>query len=81
MDAVSPTFGAMAHNEHEAHVNSALIAQSERTAIVADSSKLGGRATARICAISKVDLLITDTGADPDMVRRFQDAGVETILA
>jgi DeoR family transcriptional regulator of aga operon len=33
-------------------------------------------AFARICALDLVDELITDTAADPEMLRAIEDAGV-----
>jgi DeoR/GlpR family transcriptional regulator of sugar metabolism len=33
--------------------------------VIADSSKLGGHAFARICPITKIETLVTDSGARP----------------
>jgi DeoR family transcriptional regulator of aga operon len=44
--------------------------------VVADGSKLGRVAFARICTVAEVDELITDTAADPREIRRIEDAGV-----
>jgi hypothetical protein len=44
--------------------------------VAADSSKLGQRAFARICAAESVDTLVTDVAVSGDMVRRFEEAGV-----
>jgi DeoR/GlpR family transcriptional regulator of sugar metabolism len=45
----------------------------------ADSSKLGQRAFARICAAEAVDTLVTDTAADTETVRRFEEAGLRVV--
>ena len=43
---------------------------------MADSSKIGKVAFARICELSEVDELITDDGADAEAIAALQDAGV-----
>jgi DeoR family transcriptional regulator, aga operon transcriptional repressor len=44
--------------------------------VVADSSKIGQVAFARICPLSSVTEMITDTAADPALIERIADAGV-----
>jgi DeoR family transcriptional regulator, aga operon transcriptional repressor len=44
--------------------------------VVADSSKIGKVAFARICDVTAVSELITDVGADRDAIRALADAGV-----
>ena len=59
------------HHEVEAHTNLALIERAERVVVVADSSKIGHVAFARICPVERVDELITDRAAN---VRRSAGA-------
>ena len=49
--------------------------------VVADSSKVGHRAFARICGIDAVDVLVTDSGATDEQIAPFQEAGIEVIRA
>ncbi|MFB7331371.1 DeoR/GlpR transcriptional regulator [Streptomyces adustus] len=74
------THGAAAHDEAEAAVNRLLCERAERVIVAADSSKLGRRAFARICAAGSVDTLVTDTAADTDAVRRFEEAGIRVLV-
>ncbi|MFF2847834.1 DeoR/GlpR family DNA-binding transcription regulator [Streptomyces sp. NPDC058001] len=74
-----PVQGASAHDEAEAAINRLLCERAERVVVAADSSKLGRRAFARICAADRVDTLVTDTAADPDTVARFEEAGVTVV--
>jgi DeoR family transcriptional regulator of aga operon len=76
VDAVDPGHGAYAHHEGEASINRLMAARARKVAVAADSSKLGRHAFAQICPISSVSLLITDTAADPDMVKAFESEGV-----
>ncbi|MGW7541845.1 DeoR/GlpR family DNA-binding transcription regulator [Streptomyces sp. NPDC054770] len=73
------THGAAAHDEAEAAVNRLLCERAARVIVAADSSKLGGRAFARICAAEVVDTLVTDTAAAPEEVRRFEEAGIRVL--
>jgi DeoR family transcriptional regulator of aga operon len=58
-----------------------MVARARRVVIIADSSKLGGHAFARVCPIERVGTLITDSGADPRLVEGFRAAGVQVICA
>jgi len=49
--------------------------------VLADSSKLGREHLVRYAAIEDVDVLVTDDGADPQMVADLEKAGVEVVLA
>lgn len=76
VNALDVTAGTATHNEDEAGINAALVERAERVVVVADSTKLGRTAFARICPLERVDRLITDTEADPGIVARLQEAGL-----
>jgi DeoR family transcriptional regulator of aga operon len=75
VDAISLA-GAAAHNEGEAEVNRLMVERSQRIAVVADGSKIGGRAFAKICDVSRVDVLVTDRSADTAIVTQLRDSGM-----
>ncbi len=79
VDAVDPVAGATAHHEGEASINRMLAARARKVVVVADSSKIGARAFARICGVEAVDVLVTDQDASDEDVRRFEERGVEVI--
>jgi DeoR family transcriptional regulator of aga operon len=81
VDALDVTLGAAAHHEGEAAMNSLMVGRARRVVIIADSSKLGGHAFARICPIDRVETLITDSGATPDVISAFEQTGVRVICA
>ncbi|GAA2371772.1 DeoR/GlpR family DNA-binding transcription regulator [Streptomyces cuspidosporus] len=81
VDALDLTRGATAHHEGEASINHLMARRAERVVVVADSTKLGHRAFARICAIDEIDVLVTDTGAPDELVARFTEAGVRVVRA
>lgn len=76
VDGISPDAGLTTHHEIEAGTDRALIERASRVTVVADSSKIGKVAFARICQLADVDELITDDGADPGAVAAFEDRGV-----
>jgi DeoR family transcriptional regulator of aga operon len=81
VDALDVELGAAAHHEGEAAMNSLMVARAKRVVVIADSSKLGGHAFARICPITKVETLVTDSGATAETVEQFHAAGVHVITA
>ena len=81
VDAIDPMAGAMAQHEGEASINQLMANQAGQVVVVADSSKIGRRAFARICAASEIDILVTDTGVAAAVSARFAEAGVQVITA
>jgi DeoR family transcriptional regulator of aga operon len=79
IDAIDPAEGVYAHHEDEASTNRLLAERARRVVVATDSSKIGRRAFARICATDAVDTLVTDAGVPAAAVARFQDSGVEVV--
>ncbi|WP_129311012.1 DeoR/GlpR family DNA-binding transcription regulator [Streptomyces sp. L2] len=71
--------GAAAHDEAEAAINRLLCERAARVVVAADSSKLGQRAFARICATDAVDTLVTDAAVRPETVHAFEEAGLRVL--
>jgi len=76
VDGIDAEAGCTTHHEVEAHTDLALIERAHRVVVVADSSKIGGVAFARICPVTRVDTLITDRAANVRSLRALRDAGV-----
>jgi DeoR/GlpR family transcriptional regulator of sugar metabolism len=81
VDAIDPSVGAMAQHEGEASINQLMASQAGQVIVVADSSKVGRRAFARICPASQIDILVTDTGLADEAADRFTEAGVRVMQA
>ena len=79
VDAIDATFGAASHHEGEAAINALLASRARRTVVIADSSKLGKHAFARVCPIEKVDVLITDSAAQDADTAPFTELGIEVL--
>ncbi|WP_016956230.1 DeoR/GlpR family DNA-binding transcription regulator [Catenovulum agarivorans] len=54
--------------------------QAEKLIVLADSSKLEKRSSFIFCPLSDVDVLITDSDAEPTIIEKYQQAGVEVIV-
>ena len=65
----------------EAQLNAKMIAISRQVVAVADSSKLIRRNISLIARVEQMHMLITDSGANPDVVAELSGAGVEVRLA
>jgi DeoR family transcriptional regulator of aga operon len=81
VDGIDAAAGATAHHEGEASINWLMARQANQVIIVADSSKVGQRAFARICTISEIDVLVTDTGIAASDVAGLEAAGVDVVTA
>ena len=81
VDGIDAVAGATAHHEGEASINQLMARQARKVIIVADSSKAGRRAFARICGPADIDVLVTDTGIAPAELARLQAAGVDVVTA
>ncbi|RJL30090.1 DeoR/GlpR family DNA-binding transcription regulator [Bailinhaonella thermotolerans] len=79
VDALDLVHGASAHSEGEAAINRLIAEKAAQVVVVADGSKLGKRAFARICPLNRIDVLVTDSTAAPDLLTRFSEAGVRVV--
>jgi DeoR family transcriptional regulator of aga operon len=77
VDGITPGPGLTTHHEVEAHTNHMLIERADRVVVVADSSKIGRIAFARICNLDQVDELITDEGGHDDTAAALEQAGIQ----
>ncbi|WP_307813227.1 DeoR/GlpR family DNA-binding transcription regulator [Streptomyces sp. N35] len=80
VDALDPERGASARSEHEASINALLAEQADRLVVVADSSKLGIQAFARICPPQAIDTVVTDDRS-PEKAKAFEERGMTVIQA
>lgn len=55
--------------------------RASKVVALCDSSKLGSFSYAHIGPVTLMDVLVTDTRADPKIVKALQDQGIEVVLA
>ncbi|MFF9982383.1 DeoR/GlpR family DNA-binding transcription regulator [Streptomyces erythrochromogenes] len=80
VDGVDPQLGVMTHHEDEAGISRLFAERARKVILATDSSKMGKRAFAKICGLEGIDVLVTDSGLDPDMAARFAEAGIEVVI-
>lgn len=78
---IDPVAGLTEFNLDDTRVKRAALASARRCVVLADSTKLGRVAFARICLLDRVDVLVTDSGADPAALDSIREAGVEVLTA
>ena len=78
---IDPDNGVTDYNLEDAELKRILTSTAKRVIVLADASKLGQETFAFVCGLDSVDLLITDDGADPELLERFRKAGLEVAVA
>ena len=81
VNGLDPVAGATAHHEGEASINYLMATRAAQVMIVTDSSKLGQRAFARVCALDEIDVIVTDQNAVPDSLAAFTERGIRVVTA
>ena len=76
VDGIAADAGLTTHHEIEAQTNRVLIDRAAHVIVVADASKIGKVAFARICEVGRVDELITNESADKTAVAALAQAGL-----
>lgn len=79
--AFSLELGACCSNLIEAETKRAMIQNAAKVVLLADSSKFGNTALARICSWNEIDLLITDDKLSPEAQTALELKGVEVMIA
>lgn len=81
VNALDPEHGAMVHDDDEARVNRMMAERATSAYVLADSSKIGQRALARVGGQELFTGIITDVGIRPEQRRALEDAGFNVHLA
>ena len=80
-DGVDFDFGLSTSSTMEAKMNQLMIQNSEKVIVLADSTKINKRGFGKITDLDKIHALITDEGVKNRDVERFEDLGIEVIIA
>lgn len=73
--------GLSTPNVEEAHLNRIMIDIAKKIIVVTDSSKFSKRSLAVIAPISKIDILVTDSGIQSKDQTELESAGIQVIIA
>ncbi len=80
VDGLDIDYGLSTPNIEEAHFNSTMIEMSNQVIVLADSSKIYKRSLAFICPISKIDIIITDSGITNDQKSALESIGIKMVI-
>lgn len=81
VDGLTTEHGLTTYNHQEAHVNRTFIECAREVMVVADHSKLGKVTPALITGVDRLTTLVTDSEAEPELVKPFQQLGIRVVLA
>ena len=80
VDGIDPEYGLSTTHIQEACLNQAMIGTATKTIVLADSSKFGRRGFSKICNMSDIDRVITDSGISPKMLEAIEEQGVKVTV-
>lgn len=58
-------------------IQRAMMRAAQRVVLCLDHTKFGRRTVARLCGLDEIDVLVTDSAAEPAMATAFREAGLE----
>jgi DeoR family transcriptional regulator of aga operon len=79
VDGVDAKAGCTNYDPVGARVNAMLRERARVAAVLADATKITRVALAPVCSMSEVDVLITDSRADPAAVEAIRRRGCEVL--
>jgi DeoR family transcriptional regulator of aga operon len=79
MRGIHPLYGFTCENPEELVTDRMVMGISDTVIVVADHTKIGQVATNRVASIDQATMIITTKAAQPRMVRKIQDLGVEVV--
>jgi DeoR family transcriptional regulator of aga operon len=80
VDGIDIEFGLTTTHSMEAQLNRKMIASTQKTIVLADSSKFGKRGFGRICGLEDIEQIITDSGISDHMVESLKGMGIEVTI-
>jgi DeoR family transcriptional regulator of aga operon len=80
VDGIDLEFGLTTTNVAEAQLNKKMIQASQKTIVLADSSKFGRRGFGKICRLEDVEQIITDSGISEHTAEVLRGMGIEVTI-
>ena len=77
VDGIDAKLGVTNATPIESAINQVVLECAKQTIVVADHTKVGTVSFVQMGSIDEVDILITDTAADPEAVELLRQAGVD----
>ena len=80
-DGIDTERGITCATTEEASLTNAMMEVSDRTVVLADSTKFGRRGFGKICPLEDIDVIVTDEGIKPEMKEHLENIGVKVVIA
>ena len=80
VDGIDLAFGLTTANVMEAHLNREMIKVSQKTIVLADSTKFGRRGFGKICDFDDIDEIITDKGISDYTAKTLEEMGIKVTI-
>jgi DeoR family fructose operon transcriptional repressor len=80
-NGLSADHGLSTPDHTEAAAKRALVASAHKVVVLVDSSKIGREHTVRFAELADVDVVVTDSGADPADLDELRRHGLEVVVA
>jgi DeoR family transcriptional regulator of aga operon len=80
VDGIDTEFGLTTTNVMEAQLNRKMIQVTQKTIVLADSTKFGKRGFGKICGMEDIHQIITDKGVSPHIVETITGMGIELTI-
>lgn len=82
VDGVDIDMGSISTTDlREAELNRVMMERSQKTIVLADSSKFGKRGFAKICNLEDIDMIITDRNVNDITRQRIEEMGINIVIA
>ena len=81
VDGIDLNYGLTTTNVMEAQLNRAMMNASQKTIVLADSSKFGRRGFGKICDLDNIEQIITDDKINPSILENLREKGIEVTIA
>ena len=80
VDGIDIEFGLTTTNMMEAQLNRKMIQASQKTIVLADSTKFGKRGFGKICGLEDIEQIITDRGISDHVAETLKGMGIELTI-
>ena len=80
-NGLSVDHGLSTPDHTEAAAKRAIVASAHKVVVLVDSSKIGREHTVRFAELADVDVVVTDSGADPADLAELRSHGLEVVVA
>ena len=81
VDGIDLNYGLTTTNVMEAQLNRTMMKASQKTIVLADSSKFGRRGFGKICELDHIEQIITDDKISPNTLNDLREKGIEVTIA